>query len=204
MVNVVILRRAAKIYVQWSTSTSKRRRKMSRPMERATKNWMLSLKRNFRSSLKARKGGKQKKSTSLKWRFLVMKAKKYVSSLAEFVENEEISSSSSEWKIGSDEIFVTCLNDNGESKINPIKNNLDLFINTSLNHMSIRSCLVSQPKNKLISNSEQLFNATDLLPITFSVILPPIYAEKFQQILKIVRALRMGIGILKRVLSEYR
>ena len=39
--------------------------------------------------------------------------------------------------------------------------------------MSIRSCLVSQPKNKLISNSEQLFNAKDSLPITLSVILPP-------------------------------
>ena len=39
--------------------------------------------------------------------------------------------------------------------------------------MSIRSHLVSQSKNKLISNSEQLFNATDLSPITFGVILPP-------------------------------
>ena len=42
-----------------------------------------------------------------------------------------------------------------------------------LNHMSIRSCLVSQPKNKLNSNNEQLFNATGLSPITFGVILPP-------------------------------
>ena len=50
---------------------------------------------------------------------------------------------------------------------------MDLFINTSLNHTSIRSCLVSQSKNKLISNNEQLFNATDLSPITFGVILPP-------------------------------
>ena len=38
--------------------------------------------------------------------------------------------------------------------------------------MSIRSCCVSQPKNKLISNSEQLFNAMDLSPITFGVISP--------------------------------
>ena len=50
---------------------------------------------------------------------------------------------------------------------------MDLFINTSLNHMSIRSRLVSQSKNKLISNNEQVFNATDLSPITFGVILPP-------------------------------
>ena len=39
--------------------------------------------------------------------------------------------------------------------------------------MSIRSRLKSQPNNKLISNSEQLFNATELLPIPFGVILPP-------------------------------
>ena len=42
-----------------------------------------------------------------------------------------------------------------------------------LKHMSIGSHLVSQPKNKLILNSEQLFNATDLSPITFGIILPP-------------------------------
>ena len=38
---------------------------------------------------------------------------------------------------------------------------------------SIRSCLVSQPNIKLNSKSEQLFNSTDLSPITFGVILPP-------------------------------
>ena len=49
---------------------------------------------------------------------------------------------------------------------------MDLFINTSLNHISIGSRLVSQPNNRLISNSKQLFNATDLSHITFGVILP--------------------------------
>ena len=39
--------------------------------------------------------------------------------------------------------------------------------------MPIRSCYVSQPKSKLISNSEQLFNAMDLLPIIFGLILLP-------------------------------
>ena len=39
--------------------------------------------------------------------------------------------------------------------------------------MSIRSRLVSQPKKKLISNSEQLYNTTDLSPISCGVILPP-------------------------------
>ena len=38
--------------------------------------------------------------------------------------------------------------------------------------MSIRSYLVSQIKNKLISNGKQLFNVMDLSPITFGVILP--------------------------------
>ena len=49
---------------------------------------------------------------------------------------------------------------------------MDLFINAILNHMSTISRLERQTKNKLISNNEQLFNATDLLPITFSVMLP--------------------------------
>ena len=39
--------------------------------------------------------------------------------------------------------------------------------------MSIVSRFVSQPKNKLIPNSEQLFNAVDLSPVTLGVILPP-------------------------------
>ena len=39
--------------------------------------------------------------------------------------------------------------------------------------MCIRTPLVSQPKNKLISNSEQLFDATDLSPIASVVILTP-------------------------------
>ena len=72
------------------------------------------------------------------------------------------------------ELFGTCLNDNSENKIErQIKNYLDLFINTSLKHMSIRSRLVSQLKNKLISNSELFFYAIDLSPITFVVNLPP-------------------------------
>ena len=44
----------------------------------------------------------------------------------------------------------------------PINNYLD----TSLNYRSIRSCVISQPKIKLFSNSEQLFNAMDPSPIT--------------------------------------
>ena len=69
--------------------------------------------------------------------------------------------------------------------------------------MSIKSRLINQPKNKLISNNEQLFNATDLLSITFGVILPPKLHGKFQQILKIIRELWMRIGILEHVLSKY-
>ena len=45
--------------------------------------------------------------------------------------------------------FVTCLNIDSENKIaKPIKKLLDLILNTSLNHMSISSCLVSQPNKK--------------------------------------------------------
>ena len=37
-----------------------------------------------------------------------------VSSVVESVESGEVSSSSSEWKLGLDELFVTCLNDDSE------------------------------------------------------------------------------------------
>ena len=68
-------------------------------------------------------------------------------SVAESVESGEILSSNSEWKTGLDELFVICWNINSENKIaKPIKNYLDLIINTSSNHMSIKSCLGSQPK----------------------------------------------------------
>ena len=68
------------------------------------------------------------------------------------------------------EIFVICLRSKDKIR-GSIVNYLDLFINTSSNYISIRSRLVNQPKNKLTLNSEQLFNATDLLPITFGTIL---------------------------------
>ena len=44
--------------------------------------------------------------------------------------------------------------------------------------MSITSRLVSQPNNKLDSNSESILNPTDLLLITFNVILPPKLRDK--------------------------
>ena len=70
-------------------------------------------------------------------------------------------STSSGWNSGLDKLFVTCLNDKSEKQIGKaIRNHLDLFINTSLHYVSIRSYLVRQPKNKLILNSEQSFNAT--------------------------------------------
>ena len=75
-------------------------------------------------------------------------------------------------KNGSDELFVTCLND-CDKTAKPITNYLDLFINTSLHHISIRSRPVCQPNKKWKLNSEQLFNSADLFPITFGVIFPP-------------------------------
>ena len=86
------------------------------------------------------------------------------------------------------QIFVSCLNSNSKTKIGkPIKTYLDSFFNTSLNHMSIRSCLVSQPNKKFSSNSEQLFNTTDLLPISFGVILPPKLRGKISTNIKLLR-----------------
>ena len=85
--------------------------------------------------------------------------KKSVSSVAERIERKEISSYSSEWYLEMDELFVPCLNNNSKNIIaKTIKYYLNLVIKASINHMSITSHLVRQPKNKLISNSEQLFN----------------------------------------------
>ena len=50
---------------------------------------------------------------------------------------------------------------------------MDLFIYTSLTHISIRFRLVSQPNKELKLYSAQLFNATDISFITFGIILPP-------------------------------
>ena len=80
---------------------------------------------------------------------------------------------------------------------------MDLFINTHLYHISIRSRLVSQPKNELILNSEQLFNTTDLLPITFGIILSPNTRGKISTNSQIYQELRMRVKILKYVLSKY-
>ena len=77
------------------------------------------MKRNFKNLFKTRKGGRQKKFKNFRnLKLSGGESKKSVSSLAESVESEEISSSSSEWKIGSDELFVTCLNSDSENIIN--------------------------------------------------------------------------------------
>ena len=156
---------------------SRKRNIISETMERATKSYMLWLRRISRSSLKQEKEENRERTSALQeMQISDDKSKKSVSSFEERVEIGEILSSSSEWETGSDELFVTCLNNNSEYKIGkPIKNYLDLFINTSLNqpHMSIWSRLVSQPNKNLNSNIEQSINPTDLSPITFGLILPP-------------------------------
>ena len=70
-------------------------------------------------------------------------------------------------------IIISCLNNHSDKIGKPIKNYLNLFIDASLNHMSIRSHLMSQSNNNLISNNEQLFNSIDSLPITFGITLSP-------------------------------
>ena len=75
--------------------------------------------------------------------------------MTESVVSGEILSSNYGLKLGSNELFVTCLSSNINILEKPIKNYSDIFSNTSLNHTSIRYSLVSQPKNKFILNSEQ-------------------------------------------------
>ena len=101
------------------------------------------------------------------------KSKKSVSSVAKNVQSGDILSSSSEQSLCPErELFVICLS-SSENKIGKaIKNYSDLFIDASLIYRSIRSCLVSQSNNKLISNYEQLLNTTNLLSITSGTILP--------------------------------
>ena len=77
--------------------------------------------------------------------------------MTESVESAEILSSNSERKLGSDsELFVICLNYNSHRMGKPINHYLDLFINTSLNHMLITTRLISKPNNNLKLNCEQL------------------------------------------------
>ena len=80
---------------------------------------------------------------------------------------------------------------------------MDLFIITYLNHLSIRSRLVSQQNSKLIANSEQLFNATDLLHISFGIILSPNPHSKNSTNSQINQKIQMRIKILKFTLSKY-
>ena len=127
-------------------------------------------------------------------------SKKSISSLAESVENGETSSSSFEWKIGLDELFVTCLNSNSDKIQKPIKDYLDLFINTSSNHISIRYCLVSQPNKKFNSNNKQLFNATNWSPITFGVILPSKLRGKIS--IKILLDIGASASIVRKDIAQ--
>ena len=107
------------------------------------------MRRNFRNLLRTIKGGKRNKSynTFKKIQISNCESKKSVSIFEESVEDGEISSSGSVWKTSLDELFVTHLNRNNDKIGKPIQNYLDHFINTSWNHMSNRSCLVSQSKN---------------------------------------------------------
>ena len=112
------------------------------------------MRKNQKNCEKQEKEEKKKRATTIPgntdfW----WQRKKSIARVTESVESGEISSSSSIWKTGLDKLFVTCVNIDRKNKLKkPIQNQLDLFINTNLNHMSIRSSLISQPKNKLFSN----------------------------------------------------
>ena len=70
--------------------------------------------------------------------------------MAESIESGETLSSRFKRKLRLDEKFVTCLNTNSKNKLEKtIKNYLDLFTYTSLNHMSIRSRLIKPKQEKV-------------------------------------------------------
>ena len=101
--------------------------KKSGTIERALKNWTPQLKKVSEVC----KNKKRRKTEKELHHFQDMQisyndeSKKSVFCVAESVESGEILFSYSEW--GLVELFVTCLNDNRERKIKPIKNYLDLF-----------------------------------------------------------------------------
>ena len=139
----------------WSTCYGqethyKRKRKISRPTEKKTKGTQFS---NWEEISKELQHFPEIQISDDEW-------KKSMSSLTESIESGEFLPSSSEWKLHLDDLYVTCLSRKNKI-VEPIPYYLDLFINTTLNLMLIRSHLVSLPKNEVNSNSEQLFNSTD-------------------------------------------
>ena len=149
-----------------------KKKKSFRNYEKSNKELNALIEKKFQKCVKNKKRRKTKKELQYFQEMQISdnESKKSVFSVVESVVSGEISASSSEWKTGLDELFVTCPNDDSDKIGKLIQNYLYLFIYTSLNHKSVRSRLVSQAKNKLISNNEQLLNVTDLLPITFGVI----------------------------------
>ena len=61
------------------------------------------------------------------------------------LENGEISSSTSEWRTGSDELFVTYLiSDSNPKIVKSISHDLDAFLNTNWSYKSMKSHFVKQ------------------------------------------------------------
>ena len=108
------------------------------------------IEKNFKKHVKNKKGKNREGAPIFpgKHIFDIEKDNKSVSSAAESVERAEIPTTSSKSKIYLDrELFVTWLIDSNQKR-KPIHNYLDDFINTGLNNMSMRSCLISQQINE--------------------------------------------------------
>ena len=91
----------------------------------------------------------------------------------------EISSSSSKWKTGSDELFITCLfSDSITKEEKSINNYLDAFPIANFNYKSMRSHLMSDNNNNSKSKNDYEFKPTDLSPITFGLLLIPKLSSK--------------------------
>ena len=111
------------------------------------------IKQKIQKFVKNKKRRKTEKKLQHFQEMQISDSKKSVSSVTGSVESGEIPSSFSEWKIDSDELYVAYLNRSIKNELEkPLINYFNLFINNSLNHMSIESCLLNQPKHKLISN----------------------------------------------------
>ena len=121
--NAVIPQTTAKIYVQWYSSTSRKRKKPFKSYGKSNKELNAIIEKKDQKCVKNKKRMKTEKEIQHFQEIQISddESKKSLSIFAESVESGEISASSSEWKIGSDELFVTCINDNSDKIAKPNK-----------------------------------------------------------------------------------
>ena len=104
------------------------------------------MRKNEKIYQEKRKGRRLKKSSNI---FYISGHEEENKTFSSAVESREISTSSYIKKISLDNLLIAYLNSKTDKIGNLIKNYSNIFTNNSLNHMFIKSHLVSQPNNIL-------------------------------------------------------